>query len=119
MGTQKTDPDYESSETSLRISDGIDPLNDIDQGLPTRWICKSCDWIGNGAEVLRAPSPFDAAETIVGCPKCKAVEDMAQACDEPGCTRQATCGFQTKQGYRQTCGEHFRWWDERPSAKVI
>ena len=60
---------------------------------PLRWLCQSCDWTGSDAELLRAPSPFDAADTIVGCPKCKAVEDIANACDEPGCDQEATCGF--------------------------
>lgn len=54
-------------------------------GRPLRWLCQSCDWAGSDAELLRAPSPFDATDTIVGCPKCKAVEDMAHAYDEPGC----------------------------------
>lgn len=48
---------------------------------PLRWLCQSCDWTGDDGELLRAPSPFDASDTIVGCPKCKAVEDIANACD--------------------------------------
>jgi hypothetical protein len=36
-------------------------------------------------------------------------------CDEPGCEREATCGWPTRPGgtsgnggYRRTCGEHYR-----------
>ena len=82
----------------------------------TRWLCQSCDWAGTDEELLRAPSPFDG-EIIVGCPKCKAVEDIVSACDEPGCDRPSTCGFPVPGGYRRTCGKHLLWWDERPNAK--
>ena len=71
-----------------------------------RWLCQSCDWIGDDAQLLRAPIPFDSETTICGCPKCKAVDDIINACDEPGCTREADCGFPTPQGYRRTCGRH-------------
>lgn len=29
-------------------------------------------------------------------------------CDEPGCSKRASCGFPTPDGYRRTCGEHYR-----------
>ena len=35
----------------------------------------------------------------------------AAACDEPGCQRQADCGWPSPAGYRHTCGEH---WQRRP-----
>jgi hypothetical protein len=76
---------------------------------PLRWMCNSCDWIGNDADLLRAPSPFDSTETICACPKCKAVEDVINACDEPTCDRPATCGFPTATGYRRTCHRHSDW----------
>jgi len=28
-------------------------------------------------------------------------------CDEPGCQREATCGFPVEDGYRRTCGDHY------------
>ena len=28
-------------------------------------------------------------------------------CDEPGCEREATCGWPVADGYRRTCGEHW------------
>ena len=83
---------------------------------PLRWLCQSCDWTGEDAELLRAPSPFDAADTICACPKCKAIEDIANACDEPGCAREATCGFPDHGGYRRTCGKHFRLRHEQPNV---
>lgn len=36
------------------------------------------------------------------------IADRINACDEPGCTREATCGFPTPSGYRRTCGEHMQ-----------
>ena len=83
-----------------------------------RWLCQSCDWNGDDAELLRASSPFDVACTIVGCPKCKAVDDIANACDEPGCDQEATCGFPALGGYRRTCGKHLQWRDEWPNGPV-
>jgi hypothetical protein len=72
-----------------------------------RWMCNSCDWIGGDAELLRAPSPFDPEDTLCACPKCKAVDDLHNACDEPGCTQKAHCGFPTPDGgYRRTCSRH-------------
>lgn len=79
-----------------------------------RWMCNSCEWIGNDADLLCAPNPFGGSDTVVGCPQCKAVNDMTNACDEPGCAQEATCGFPTPDGgYRRTCGRHMQWWDER------
>jgi hypothetical protein len=79
-------------------------------------MCRSCGWIGDDAELLRAPSPFDVADTICGCPQCKAVNDVVNACDEPGCAREATCGFPDPGGYRRTCVEHVKWRNERPNV---
>lgn len=30
------------------------------------------------------------------------------ACDEPGCTKQQSCGWPSDAGYRLTCGEHMK-----------
>lgn len=74
-----------------------------------RWKCSECGHIGT--EYLVAPNPFDAdRDTVVGCPKCKAIDSMEQVCDEPGCTRVSGIGFPTKGGgYRRTCWEHSGW----------
>lgn len=71
-------------------------------------LCKSCDWQGLVSELLTAQNPFDPGETISGCPKCKAIDDAIVACDEPGCWREATCGWPSESGYRWTCGKHMR-----------
>jgi hypothetical protein len=31
----------------------------------------------------------------------------AMECDEPGCHKQRSCGWPSKTGYRNTCGEHY------------
>lgn len=44
------------------------------------------------------------------CPEWHAEScEWQERCDEPGCTREATAGFPTPEGYRRTCSEHVRW----------
>ena len=74
----------------------------------TRWLCGGCYWLGDDAELLHATSPFDPDDTIVACPRCKAVNAVENACDEPGCNQPATCGFPDPGGYRRTCFRHYR-----------
>lgn len=72
-----------------------------------KWKCTSCDgWVGTSEQLLSAPHPFMAGETIYGCPNCQDVTDLVAACDEPGCTKEAGCGTPTPTGYRVTCGAH-------------
>lgn len=68
--------------------------------------CANCGWHGQSSETLQAPNPFERRETIAGCPQCLQVETIGVACFEDGCWQQATCGFNTPQGYRHTCGKH-------------
>lgn len=72
----------------------------------SRSVCKECGWKGSGEEVLEAANPFDANDTISGCPKCKSAQTMRTTCDEPGCWEPDTCGTPTPNGYRRTCGKH-------------
>ena len=67
---------------------------------------RRCNWRGTEKEVLTAPSPFDADDTINGCPKCKAIGTIVYACDEQGCWRETSSGTPTPTGYRSTCFEH-------------
>lgn len=78
-----------------------------------RWRCEECKKIFNESELLQAQNPFDIHQTISGCPNCKAVEDFINICDEPGCDREATCGFPTPSGYRRTCGDHMREYENK------
>lgn len=75
---------------------------------PARWRCRVCSRIHADADLLRAPSPFDPSDTLIGCPWCKAVEDFEQVCDEPDCKLPASCGWLTGEGmeYRHTCYAH-------------
>ena len=75
-----------------------------------RWKCGDCGHICTTEELLEAPNPFDthSDEVICGCPHCKTPENMAQVCDVPGCTEESTCGTPTEDGYRRTCGKHYR-----------
>jgi len=73
-----------------------------------KYVCASCDAKLLRSQLLEAPNPFDAEDTITGCPECKAVSDTWLACDEPECWRQADCGTPSLTGYRRVCGEHYR-----------
>lgn len=74
-----------------------------------RFKCAQCGAICNEGEYLTAPNPFDETDTITGCPTCKCVDVLVTACDEPGCTREASNGWPSEKGYRHTCYEHSEW----------
>jgi len=40
-------------------------------------------------------------------------DDMPAICDEPGCLEYVSCGFPIENGYRSTCGKHYREYKER------
>lgn len=74
-----------------------------------RWKCRSCGVVSHEAELLTAPSPFDATDTLTGCPSCTACADgFDLMCDEAGCNEVACCGWPAgeSRGYRNTCGKH-------------
>ncbi len=82
-----------------------------------RWLCAECDHVSLDSEILRAPSPFDDTDEIVGCPKCKAAETLVWACHSDGCVRVASIGEPwPDRVYRWSCHSHSsRTW----TGKVI
>lgn len=70
--------------------------------------CDQCGEIMRATKMLVARNPFAHDENINGCPKCYSIDSFVPVCDETDCTRDATCGFPTADGYRQTCGDHYR-----------
>ena len=74
-----------------------------------RYKCCECSEIVSEGEVLRAPSPFDATDILIGCPNCKSVDSFELLCDEPGCNNTVVCGWPSPQGYRRTCHQHSIW----------
>lgn len=72
----------------------------------TRYICEDCGWRGTEDQLLHAPSPFDAADTLDGCPHCLQVDTCRATCEEPDCWNPSTCGTPTATGYRRTCSMH-------------
>jgi len=70
-------------------------------------ICQDCSWKGTFKDLLVAQNPFDETESIQGCPNCKAINMTRLVCDEHGCWLEAGCGFNTEDGYRNTCHKHY------------
>ncbi len=67
---------------------------------------RRCGWRGTSDQQLSAPNPFEEGETIWACPKCKSIDSIVYACDEPGCWGAVSCGMLTSGGYRNTCFDH-------------
>jgi hypothetical protein len=69
-------------------------------------ICEECDWHGLENEVLQAPNPFDPEDGVLGCPKCKSVNEIVYTCIADNCWKPVSCGTPTVGGYMNTCGKH-------------
>lgn len=67
-----------------------------------------CGWHGLLKDVLEADNPFVLGDKIYACPECREVGTIREACDEPDCWQPSTCGFPTENGYRRTCGKHYK-----------
>lgn len=72
----------------------------------TEYICLECETITPILEFLTGKNPFDPRIDILGCPKCKAIDNFRLVCDELGCRKEVTCGTPIVNGYRRTCSEH-------------
>ncbi len=49
----------------------------------SQWRCKNCEKVFYINDLLKAASPFDPDETLVGCPQCKQCADgFDRLCDE-------------------------------------
>lgn len=72
-----------------------------------------CNWCGNESCVLMAPNPFDDRDLLLACPRCRSMTDLVLACEIPGCTNEADCGWPDGDTYRQTCGKHMK--QDRPA----
>lgn len=69
--------------------------------------CTECVWIGDSEDMLSAQNPFEEIpDLLYACPKCRSINSVVAACDEPGCTAGGTCGTPVLDGYRWTCGKH-------------
>lgn len=67
----------------------------------------SCGWWG--FDVLRAASPFDADDVLVGCPSCRQIDTINRACDVDGCPCVVVAGIPMPNGdYRTVCSTHSR-----------
>lgn len=50
-----------------------------------KYVCteRRCGW--RGEHYLSVPNPFEPADTVTGCPGCKSIDTIVNACDVPGC----------------------------------
>jgi hypothetical protein len=55
---------------------------------------------------------MDKIKEIVRENKYDKLKDTLGLCDEPGCYRDAGCGWPSKNGYRMTCGEHYKQYNK-------
>ena len=72
----------------------------------TRLVCLACSNTCSMDEMLKAPSPFDPEDTVVGCPACKEVNAFQTGCDILGCPEPVVYGRETPAGYLTTCAKH-------------
>lgn len=72
--------------------------------------CRLCGWRGSSERLLRAKSPFDQDDELVGCPECKqCAEGFDALCDIEGCNGFVAGGMPTKDGdYIFACYKHLR-----------
>jgi hypothetical protein len=71
--------------------------------------CTECGWRGDEGLIIRFADPLRDGNSWNICPQCRAAESFENMCDEPGCERAASCGWpDDPDGYRRTCGEHWR-----------
>ena len=51
---------------------------------------------------------MDAIKAKVREERIESLKPLLHMCDEPGCFKDAGCGWPSENGYRMTCGEHYR-----------
>lgn len=75
-----------------------------------KWVCEQgCGAHVREDELLVAANPFDDRYQIVGCPTCRMVETLVEACEASDCWRPTSAGYPMKDGtYRRACSEHSR-----------
>lgn len=80
--------------------------------MKTIFKCQSCNEFMPECQILMPSLPphpkTGERETVNQCPFCGCVEDFVNICDEKGCRSVAGCGWVSVDGYRRTCGDHYR-----------
>ena len=76
------------------------------------WKCEVCARVVKSKDMLRAPSPFDVADELVGCPHCLTATgdgSWQELCEREGCGKPATCGTPLPDGgYLRCCFKHYQ-----------
>ena len=74
--------------------------------------CDVCGFHMRESQVVIAhiPHPKEGQPpvTINQCPECGEANLFTNICDEPGCEAEPSSGWPSPQGYRRTCGAHYR-----------
>lgn len=81
--------------------------------LENLWRCDACGHRLSDSEIVTTyvdhPKPGHDRVRLAQCPECGECEQFVNVCDEPGCERDATCGWPTKAAdYRRTCYDHMK-----------
>ncbi len=71
-----------------------------------RYRCEECDEISNADEIDVVVDPRREDNSWSVCPHCRAADHFARVCADPDCTKFATIGTPTPDGYKWLCYEH-------------
>jgi hypothetical protein len=85
-----TDPNHTATPQTWR---------DVQKSKPDPIACALAAWHATRykSEHIRMVDAIDAYEAAL---------EVSRQCDEPGCTKESSCGFPVEGGYRRTCYDH-------------
>ncbi len=83
--------------------------------LKGRWVCRECNGVCVDGEYLTAPSPFDKADSLVGCPHCLQVDTLEGCCQSGGCNKSQSSGTPNVAGFRYV----WACWDHSPDRGLF
>lgn len=78
-------------------------------GMMPNYKCGACGKAFADTAILSGMNPFSGGE-LFGCPHCDSVfgEPLHNICDEPGCDKDSSRGWNDDGVYRRTCYNHWQ-----------
>lgn len=98
-----TEQDDPAVGLCMRVA--ADDLERLEEALDS--MVRQFGYSGNGIRTTGGLSALEEAFDALGWDDPSPL-DKEEMCDEPGCTEPTSCGFPTPNGYRRTCGKHYR-----------